>query len=196
MWTAVFGGTFNPFHKGHYEILEDLQNDPQVEEIFIMPDKIPPHKECDIMAEDDIRIEMCRIVADRFDKAELCLIEFEREGRSYSYDTVRLLKERYPNKKFVFVCGADMLVTFDRWYKYKELMAEVDFIVYPRSDIDNSLLLSSIERFRGEGMNIIHKTKIISAVSSTEIRKTGATVPELLPKEIYEFLQSKGVYGE
>lgn len=196
MWTAVFGGTFNPFHIGHYEILEDLQNDPDIEEIFLMPDKIPPHKVCDFMAEDEIRIEMCRIVANRFSKARLCLIEFEREGKSYSYDTVRLLKERYPNKNFAFVCGADMLVSFDRWYKYKELMTEVDFIVFPRSDTESSLLLSSIERFRAEGMNIIRKNKVISAVSSSEIRKSGTLSSDLLPAEIYDFLISKGVYGE
>ena len=127
--TAIFGGTFNPFHIGHYEMLAALQNDDSIEKILVMPDRIPPHKVCDFMAEDNIRIEMCRIVCKEFSKAELCLIEFEREGKSYSYDTVIDLKQRYKDKDFVFVCGGDMLVTFDRWYKYEELMMEIPFIV-------------------------------------------------------------------
>lgn len=196
MQTAVFGGTFNPLHNGHFEILRDLQNDPSVDEIFLLPDRIPPHKQCDFMADDEMRIEMCRIAAKEFPKVRLCLIEFEREGKSYTYDTVLLLKEKYPDKSFSFVIGGDMLVTFDGWKNYKELMKEVSFIVYPRGDIDESLFLRCIERFRREGMDITLKTKMIPTVSSTEIRNNKKRSTELLPKEIFEFIDSKGVYGE
>lgn len=196
MQTAVFGGTFNPLHNGHFEILRDLQNDPSVDEIFLLPDRIPPHKQCDFMADDEMRIEMCRIAAKEFPKVRLCLIEFEREGKSYTYDTVLLLKEKYPDKRFSFVIGGDMLVTFDGWKNYKELIQEVSFIVYPRGDIDEALFLRCIERFRREGMDITLKTKMIPTVSSTEIRNNKKRSTELLPKEIFEFIDSKGVYGE
>ena len=47
-FTAIFGGTFNPFHIGHYEMLKALQKDDTIDEIWVMPSRIPPHKECDI----------------------------------------------------------------------------------------------------------------------------------------------------
>lgn len=194
--TAIFGGTFNPFHIGHYEMLGALQNDSNVEEIFLMPDRIPPHKACDFLAEDSIRIEMCRIAAKDFSKAKLCLIEFEREGKSYSYDTVLELKARYPQKNFAFVCGGDMLVTFNRWYKYKELIKEIAVIAFRRSDTDNDLFDKSAKLLTEEGMRLTVKDEIIPAVSSTEVRQSFETAQKLLPLSIFKFLAERGVYSE
>ena len=87
-FTALFGGTFNPFHNGHYEMLKALQNDSNIDEIWLMPDRIPPHKDCDYLPSDSDRISMCELVAKEFSKASVSTVEFEREGRSYSYDTV------------------------------------------------------------------------------------------------------------
>ena len=193
--TAIFGGTFNPFHIGHYEMLAALQNDDGIEKILVMPDRIPPHKVCDFMAEDTVRTEMCRIVCGDFSKAELCLIEFEREGKSYSYDTVIDLKQRYKDKDFVFVCGGDMLVTFDRWYKYEELMKEIPFIAFRRSDIDNALFDDCVKKLSDEGMKITVMEKIIPAVCSTEIRTDWSRAKELLPQKVFEFLNERGVYN-
>ena len=195
-FTAIFGGTFNPFHIGHYEMLCALQNDENVDNIIIMPDKIPPHKVCDYMANDETRIEMCRIASEDFSKAEVCLIEFQREGKSYSYDTVLLLKEKYPDDDFIFVCGGDMLVFFPKWYKYEELMKLVPFMVFKRSDTDNKLFENSVDSFRKMGMNITVKDEIITAISSTEIRNNFQKYKELMPKKIYEFLLNRGVYVE
>ena len=195
-YTAIFGGTFNPFHIGHYEMLCALQSDENVDKILILPDKIPPHKVCDYMADDETRIEMCRIAAKDFNKAEVCLIEFEREGKSYSYDTVLLLKEKYPTDDFIFVCGGDMLVYFPKWYKYEELMKLVPFMAFRRSDTDNTVFDSCVDSFRKTGMNITVKNEIITSVSSSEIRNNFFSKKELLPKRIYEFLIKRGVYVE
>ncbi len=194
-FTAIFGGTFNPFHIGHYEMLTALEKDDRIDKIFVMPDKIPPHKVCDFMAEDSARIEMCRIACSDFSKAELCLIEFEREGKSYSYDTVIELKAKYPHENFIFVCGGDMLVTFQRWYRYEELMKELPFMAFRRSDVDNTLFDRYVKLLSDKGMKIIVKEEIISAVSSTEIRNDFKRAKELLPKKIFEFLKQGGVYN-
>ena len=194
--TAIFGGTFNPFHIGHYEMLKALQNDENIEKIFIMPDRIPPHKVCDKMAEDCIRIKMCELAAEDFSKAEVCLIEFEREGKSYSFDTVTELKKRYPDREFTFVCGGDMLVYFDKWYKYEELMQIISFTVFRRSDTDSNEFDLCVKRFSDMGMKITVKNEIISAVSSTLIRKDFDTAKEFLPYKIGEFLSERGEYGD
>ena len=195
-FTAIFGGTFNPFHIGHYEMLKALENDDNIEKIFLMPDRIPPHKVCDFMAEDKIRIKMCEIAAEDFSKAELCLIEFEREGKSYSYDTVLELKNRYPDRDFAFVCGGDMLTYFDKWYKYKELMQLVPFIVFKRQDTDAKEFDSCIERFSDMGMKITVKDEVIPAVSSTQIRNSFKLSKALLTEKIYNFLSVGGEYGD
>ncbi|MBR4973516.1 MAG: nicotinate (nicotinamide) nucleotide adenylyltransferase [Clostridia bacterium] len=192
--TAIFGGTFNPFHIGHYEMLKALQNDNDIEKILIMPDKIPPHKVCDFMADDSARIKMCEIVSRDFPKAELCLIEFERNGKSYSYDTVMLLKQKYPDTEFTFVCGGDMLVFFDKWYKYEQLMKEVTFTVFKRTDTDENEFLNCVDRFSKMGMKINVMEEIITNVSSTEIRKDFKSAKALLPTEVFNFLTEKRIY--
>lgn len=194
MLTAIFGGTFNPFHNGHFEMLKSLNEDPRIEEIFLLPDKIPPHKSADALIDDETRISMCRIIAEKFEKCRLCLIEFEREGRSYTYDTVNLLKAKFPSKKFAFVCGGDMLVYFDRWWNYKELMKMLPFIVFSRVNTNENEFLECINRFRSEGMKIILKEDKIPDISSTQIRSSFSQSESLLPKEVFEFLKERGVY--
>ncbi len=196
MLTAIFGGTFNPLHIGHYEILQALQKDERIEKILLMPDRLPPHKTSDYLIDDETRIEMCRIAAKDFNKCELCLIEFEREGKSYTYDTVSLLKERYPNTDFAFVCGGDMLIYFPKWWKSDELMKLLPFIVFQRTATDNKEFFDCVESFRRKGMEIILKDDIIPNISSTEVRNNFLNSEKHLPNEIYNFLKERGVYRE
>lgn len=193
---AIFGGTFNPLHIGHYQMLKALNECKDIDKIFLMPDKIPPHKVCDFMASDEERIEMCRIAAKDFNKCELCLIEFEREGKSYTYDTVKLLKEKFRDLEFYFVCGGDMLVYFDKWYRFKDLMKELGFIVFKRSDTDITEFNACVEKFTEMGMNINLMEETISNISSTEIRGDKSKAQKYLPQKIYEYILEKSIYFE
>lgn len=193
-YTAIFGGTFNPLHIGHYEMLEALQNADFVEKILLMPDRIPPHKVCDFLASDEDRIEMCRIAAADFSKSELCLTEFEREGKSYSYDTVMMLKSRFPKTDFAFVCGGDMLTTLDKWYRYKELIREIPFIAFRRAgdrDFDGRR-----EYFEAQGARILTMDRVITDVSSSFIRKNPQSAEKLVPKKIYDYITRRRIYHE
>lgn len=192
--TAIFGGTFNPFHIGHYNMLEALQNDASIEKILILPDRIPPHKNADSMPPDEFRIEMCKIVAEDFKKAEVCLIEFEREGKSYTYDTVMLLKNKYPDTDFAFVFGGDMLVYFDKWYNYDLLIKELPFIVFKRIDTNYNEFNQCVVRFMEIGMKIKVMAESIPLVSSTEIRNDFLNSKTLLPEKVFNFIAEKGLY--
>ena len=196
MYICVFGGTFNPFHIGHYEILKALQSDESVEKILLMPDRLPPHKTSEFLIDDETRIEMCRLASKDFPKCQLCLIEFEREGKSYTVETVKLLKERYPHKDFAFAIGGDMFVSFKLWRKYEELIKMLSFFVFNRSATDLEEFHNVFEELTEEGMKIILKDDIIPAVSSTELRQEFENNKDLIPEKIYKFLKERGVYGE
>lgn len=193
-YTAIFGGTFNPPHIGHCEMLSALEKCPQIEEIWLMPDKIPPHKVCDFLASDKDRIEMCRLLAADFSKVKLCLAEFEREGKSYTFDTVTEFRNKYPDKKFTFVCGGDMLVSFDKWYRYEELMKMLPFTVFRRTDTDNAEFDRMAERLSLEGMKITVMSEVITAVSSSYIRNNLEKSRDLLPEKIYNYIENRGIY--
>ena len=193
-YTAIFGGTFNPLHIGHYEMLSALEKDNRIEEIWLMPDRIPPHKVCDFLAEDKDRIEMCRIVAEDFKKARLCLAEFERQGKSYTYDTVTEFREKYPQKNFTFVCGGDMLISFDKWYRYEELMMLIPFTVFRRTDTDNAQFDRMAQKLSSQGMEITVMGEVITAVSSSYIRNNFENSRDLLPEKIYNYILDRGIY--
>lgn len=192
-FTAIFGGTFNPFHKGHYEMVKALNNCEAVSKILIMPDKIPPHKDVEFLASDIDRFNMCRLVAEDFSKSEVCDIEFNREGKSYTYDTVKLLQKAYPNDEFAFVCGGDMLVYFEKWYKADELMKMLPFIVFSRISTDDKEFLGCIESYTKKGMQIILMNEKIPNVSSTAFRNQ--PLSNLLPEKIYDYIKERGLYG-
>ena len=193
-YTAIFGGTFNPLHIGHYEMLSALEKDNRIEEIWLMPDRIPPHKVCDFLAEDKDRIEMCRIVAEDFKKARLCLAEFERQGKSYTYVTVTEFREKYPQKNFTFVCGGDMLISFDKWYRYEELMKLIPFTVFRRTDTDNAQFDRMAQKLSSQGMEITVMGEVITAVSSSYIRNNFEKSRDLLPEKIYNYILDRGIY--
>ena len=193
LYTAVFGGTFNPFHIGHYEMLKALNESEKIGKILIMPDKIPPHKSADDLAADADRIKMCEIASSDFCKATVCTVEFNRQGKSYTYDTVKLLKKMYPKDNLAFVCGGDMLVYFDKWYKSDELMKMLPFIVFSRVTTDSEKFFDSVERFKKMGMQIILMDDEITGVSSTDFRNTPKK--EFLPEKIYDYIKVRGLYG-
>ncbi len=189
---AVFGGTFNPFHIGHYEMLKYVCELEFVDRVFLTPDKIPPHKTCDFLADDNDRIEMCRLIAEEFDKCELCLVEFERDGKSYTVDTVKELNKRYPKDTFYWVIGGDMLISLDRWYNYKELFSLVSFIAFDRADISG--FKTSVDKMMGLGAKIYLMNQKITDVSSTDLRNN--TIKDLLPTCIYKYITDKGIYDD
>lgn len=188
---AIFGGTFNPFHIGHYEMLSSLCNLGHIDKVLVMPDKIPPHKDFDNVVDDIHRQNMCALVCDDFSKAELCLIEFEREGKSYTIDTIKLLKEKHPQDNFFVAIGGDMLSTLDTWYNWKELITLTSFIAFKREGLDD--FDSAFKRIKHCGADIIVIENKITNISSTKLRKR--IDKSLLPKKVYDYIIEKGIYN-
>ena len=188
---AIFGGTFNPFHIGHYEMLKAVCELNFIDKVFVMPDKIPPHKEFDNVVDDIHRQNMCKLACEDFSKSQICLIEFERDGKSYTFDTVNLLKAKYVNDNFYIVIGGDMLSTLDTWYNWRELIKQVSFISFKREGLDN--FNSSYLRLKNSGADIILLEDKITDISSTKLRQK--IDKNLLPPKVYEYITQKGIYN-
>lgn len=163
-----------------------------VKKVLVVPDNVPPHKVCDFMAIDADRIEMCRIACEDFDKAELCLIEFEREGKSYTVDTVKKLCEIYPDERFAVACGGDMIATLDTWHDSETLFKIADFVAFKRAGLEN--FEESVQKQRKLGADITVLDVDITEISSTALRRHMDGC--LLPKKIAEFITEKGVYDD
>lgn len=188
---VIFGGTFNPLHIGHYRMLEALCKEDWIDKVLLMPDNVPPHKVCDFLASDEDRIEMCRLACEDFNKAELCLIEFEREGKSYTVDTVMLLKERYPDDRLFIACGGDMVATLNTWYKAETLFELTSFVAFRRGGIADFDKNVELQRGRGAKIRVIDAD--IPEISSSELRLNMSR--EMLPEKIADYILKNGVYN-
>ena len=118
METGIYGGTFNPVHLGHIHLLKAAA--PCFDRILVMPDRVPPHKEAERLASGEDRAAMLRLAVSDIPKAEVCTLELEAEGRSYTYLTLRKLRALYPDDRFTLIIGGDMLRTFKEWRNWRK----------------------------------------------------------------------------
>ncbi len=191
MKIAVFGGTFNPFHIGHFQIAKALCDMEFFNKVIIMPDSIPPHKKADFLASDEDRLNMCKIACKDLNKAEISTLEIENGGKSYTINTIRKLKETYKNDDFYFVCGADMIEILDKWYDFENLKNETEFLAFSRND--SKEFQNNVKLMRNKGAKIEIIDTPITDVSSTSLRKN--LNKDLLPKGVYEYILEKGIYN-
>ena len=138
---AILGGTFNPPHLGHLIIASEVQAQLNFDEIWFMPNQEPPHKESTIGVNSAQRLEMVRRAIADNPLFKIQTIELERTGRSYTFDTMKLLTEKYDHD-FYFIIGADMIEYLPKWYKIEELVKLVTFVGVNRPDYDKQSSLS------------------------------------------------------
>ena len=116
MRIGIMGGTFNPPHNGHLHAAQQAVKALQFDRLLLIPDNIPPHKTMpEHSATSMQRLEMTRCMAEEIPHAQVTDMELTRGGRSYTVDTLRRLKETYPDSILYFIMGTDMLLSFDRW---------------------------------------------------------------------------------
>lgn len=173
MRIAIYGGSFNPPHLGHAEAARTVCEELKPDIFFIIPDNIPPHKEPDENSPTAAqRLELCRLAFADIPGVVVSDIETSRVGKSYSADTVRLLRERYPEDEFTLVVGTDMLLCFDEWYQFEYLLSECRLAVLPRDDFHDRELEEKIRALETEhGARITLLTHTPLEMSSSEIRE-------------------------
>ncbi len=197
---AVFGGSFNPVHFGHISLVNQLDEKLGFDKILIIPSAVPPHKPADDMILPGHRIKMCSLAAKLVgEKCSVDTIEILSGGVSYSVNTLRALKNRYPDDNLWFIMGSDMLLTLDKWYKYEEILSLASVAAAARNEQDKQLILKKSEDLskRLPYCNIRAVRIEIKEISSTEIRrmiKNGKDVSGLVPDEIISYIKSNRLY--
>lgn len=137
MKIAIYGGSFNPPHLGHVEAARTVAAVLAPDRLLIVPASVPPHKAlADGSPTAQQRLELCRLAFADIPGAEISEIELRREGKSYSYDTVRLLREENPDAQLILVVGTDMLLSFEKWYQFRYLLENCTLAVLARGEDD------------------------------------------------------------
>ena len=191
MKIAVYGGSFNPPHLGHTEAARTVAEALRPDKFLIIPDNLPPHKE---MEEDsptpEQRMGLCKLAFSAIPGAEISDMEINREGKSYTADTVDRLRELYPEDELYLVMGTDMLLSFEQWYRFRYLLDQCTLAVLARAEEDGDAIRAHagyMEREYGARIVILPHEPL--EMSSSDIR-------ERLKVRLGSELLDDGVYSQ
>ena len=204
MKIGIYGGTFNPIHLGHMQAAKFAAEYLQLDKLLLIPAGIPPHK---VVAEDgagsEHRLAMTRLAARTMEfggLVEVSDMELNREGKSYTVDTLRQLREQYPDGEFYFLMGTDMFLTFQHWYRPEEIAGMCTICAFGRTEADSEELFAQQRQYLAQqfGANCITITlpKIVE-VSSTQLRAVleAGKGREYLADTVYGYILREGLYG-
>ncbi|MCD7784606.1 MAG: nicotinate-nucleotide adenylyltransferase [Oscillospiraceae bacterium] len=198
MKIAIFGGTFNPIHNGHLNVIENVLKELSPDKLILMPTHIPPHKAVKDLASDEARLEMCRLVANLYNKVEVSDFELKSEGKSYTVTTMEYLKSLYPDDDLYFVMGSDMLNTFLTWVKPDRIMELCTLVCVCRSEKDRKQSEAKAEEIREHGGRCILVDCEAVEASSTEIRAdliAYNTSFGRIPENVERYILRNGLYN-
>lgn len=196
MRIAMFGGSFNPIHRGHIEIVQAAKERFSLDRVLIMVANDPPHKQIADGISAAHRLEMTRIALEDMDGLEACDLELKRPGKSYTVDTLGELRELYPEAELYCMVGADMLLTLDTWHNAEELFKRARFIAIGRPD--SGSMEAAAERFRREyGADITISGITGPDISSTMIRnavENGMDISDMATDGVVAYIYENGFY--
>lgn len=160
---AIFGGSFDPFHSDHLEIINECINSLNFDNVWVMPTHLSPFK-TKVHCTDEQRIAMIKLGIKGLKNVELNTYEINGKETG-TYKTVSYLKEQYPDIDFKFIMGSDQLTNFKNWVKSDELKNMIDFVVFQREDtIDESIVKANNWEVRQFKNKHISSTKIRSLI--------------------------------
>lgn len=196
MKILLFGGTFDPPHKGHMNNLQAAMDCVQPDKVIVMPAGIPPHKKAST-TDAALRLAMCECFTALSPKVEVSDWEVRQGGRNYSVNTVEMLHSRYPADSLYMCVGSDMLLGFTRWYRWQDILRMTALVVESREAGDAAALHAAAEDLRRQGATVLLANAQAFPCASSDIRS--GRVPrsrweEVLPPNVIQIVKDNGLY--
>ncbi|WP_126939865.1 nicotinate-nucleotide adenylyltransferase [Veillonella sp. VA142] len=194
---GILGGTFNPIHLGHLMIAEMALEAFGLNRVIFVPAKEPPHKETDVI-ESKYRLEMVRAAVLDNPNFVVSDVEMQREGKSYTIDTLRYFHDVYgPTTEFFFIAGTDTIQNLPTWKYIEELLDMCEFIGAIRPGATDDIG-ESIEWF-GQRESRIHILEVPEMkLSATDLRhrlRHGLSTRYMLPRSVYQYIKEHKIYN-
>ena len=172
---GIYGGSFNPPHIGHTLAASEMIEKLRLDRLLIIPAAIPPHKALAAGSPSaEERLELCRAAFAGLRGAEVCDIEIRREGTSYTVDTLRALREQWPDREFFLIMGTDMLLYFDQW-RDPDVIASLAVLAAMHRETDDALWQQVREKAEAYQRDLNARVVLVQnrciEISSTTVRR-------------------------
>ncbi len=191
MKIGIFGGTFNPPHLAHLIIAETVREQFDLDRVLWIPSARPPHKDEGVLAEAADRAAMTRLAISGNTAFKLSEIEMERDGPSFTIDTVEALRKRFPEDDHALIIGGDSLRDFGAWLRPEDILVGTELIVYRRRSDDPGEVAPE---FAARAQ--IAKAPLLD-ISGTAIRercRSGLSIRYLVPEAVGDYIREHHLY--
>lgn len=204
MKILLYGGTFDPPHNGHLNNLRAAVRRVQPDKVIVMPAGVPPHKHASTTP-GILRIEMCRCfeaLAEENAALELEVSSWEVEQaaagrRNYTVLTLEWLAKQFPEEQLYLTVGSDMLMTFDEWYRWADILRLAHLVVVSRNVGDDPALHAKAKQLDPEGGRILFAPVEAMPMASSSLRQrlaAGDDCKNELPANVRAVIAREGLY--
>lgn len=194
---GLYGGTFNPIHEAHVHLVTDFADQLGLEQVLLMPTFQPPHKQAHHLASAEDRLAMCRLAAASDSRIQVSDLEIQRQGKSYTAETLEELHRLYPGNEWYLMMGEDMFLTVNDWRWPERIYRLATLCAAPRSPDGMERLRQHAAFLETKGA----KTRICDIrflpVSSTMVREAvaqGKSLEGMVSPQIARYIAEKGLY--
>ena len=192
MRIGIYGGSFNPIHKGHTQLAASIVAQGLVDELWLMVSPLNPLKSGEVsdIAEYEHRLRMAELATQRIDGVKVSDFERSLPLPSYTISTLGELQKAFPEHEFALVIGADNWEQFPRWYHADEIIERYQILIYrrPGCEFDETSLPASVK---------VVDTPLFD-VSSTEIRTSiaeGKPLTKWVDRKVLSYIKRHHLYG-
>ncbi|MHB1651025.1 MAG: nicotinate-nucleotide adenylyltransferase [Desulfitobacteriaceae bacterium] len=195
---GIMGGTFDPIHNGHLVAAETARIEFGLSQVLFIPTGNPPHKLDNKVTAAKLRYKMVEEAIQDNSSFAISRVELDREGPSYTIDTLRQLHRSFPDNELYFITGTDALREIFFWREAGEILRLTHFIAASRPGFEARDFLEQAIEEHPEAVGRIHLLEVPAlAISSTDIRarvSRGQSIRYLLPEVVRQFIVQRGLY--
>ena len=198
MNVGVLGGTFDPIHRGHIMVAEEVKARLNLAEVLFVPTAQTPLKEDSSISSVEHRVQMVLLAIAVYPYLKLCNIELNRAGPSYTIETIAELRDRYGAENgLFFILGWDSLAQLPQWKEPSRLVQMCRLVAVPRPGYSLPDLKSLEAGVPGLSRSLIVLDKPVVDISATEIRERvarGLSIRHLVPEPVDEYIRQHRLY--
>lgn len=195
---GILGGTFNPPHLGHLVCASEAAAQLRLDRVLLTPVAIPPHKRACADPGPATRLELCRLAVRDDERLDVCALEVERGGPSYTVDTLRELHARDPEDELTFIVGGDIALGLPTWHEPEAVLGLATLAVAERSGAARADVAERLEEaFPGVATLAFFDMPRID-VSSSDIRRriaSGEPIRYLVPEAVARRIEEGRLYA-
>lgn len=195
---GIMGGTFNPIHMGHLIIAEKAREQFHLDEVIFMPCGTPYMKNSHEVLPGETRAEMAKLAIMENPFFDVSMMEVEKEGNTYTYETLMSLRDKNPGTEYYFILGADSLWTIENWRSPEKIFENCHILAAVRdekSDEDMEKQMVYLKEKYNAGVSLLHTSHI--EISSSMIREAvgeGKSIRYLVPDAVYDYIIKNKLY--